>query len=176
LGGLSGLGRLLTPARQAAAVSPQGPVGTPLGHLSIASTPREVAAAIIHEAQRRGYTPGQTMAIVADAMQESNLNPRAVSPNRLWKSIFQQDASYPGRDDPNTAISEFFNRLGRHGGPSSPDIWKSIFWLQQAPGAASADAAYQSGRQAYLSEIRGKLGAAEAMYNSIVGAATTTVV
>jgi hypothetical protein len=45
-------------------------------------------------------------------------------------SIFQLDASYPGRHNPNLAIAEFFKRLDRHGGPSSPDIWKPIFWLQ----------------------------------------------
>ena len=78
-------------------------------------------------------------------MQESGLNPRAVSPNGEWESIFQQDSSYPGRRNPNTAISEFFNRLDTKGGPASPDIWKSIFWLQQAPGASSAEAAYAMG-------------------------------
>jgi len=86
-------------------------------------------------------SPYQTTAILADATQESNLSPRAQSPNRLWYSNFQQHASYPGRRNPNPAISEFFNRLDRHGGPSSPDIWKSIFWLQQRPGEQSAKAA-----------------------------------
>jgi hypothetical protein len=92
-----------------------------------------------------------------------------VSPNRLWVSIFQQDASYPGRHNPNLAIAEFFNRLDRHGGPSSPDIWKSIFWLQQRPGEASAQAAYAHGRQAYLAEIQGQHARAVAMYREIVG-------
>jgi hypothetical protein len=144
-------------------------VGTPLGALTPDSGPREVAAAIIHEAHRRGYSPYQTTAILADALQESDLSPRAVSPNRLWVSIFQQDASYPGRHNPNLAIAEFFNRLERHGGPSRPDIWKSIFWLQQRPGEASADAAYAHGRQAYLREIQGQHQRAVAMYRAIVG-------
>src|SRR4029077_12822203 len=112
-------------------LAPRGTVGTPLGQLTMDSTPDEVASAIIHEAQRRGYSPAQTIAILADGLQESGLHPRAVSPNRLWENIFQQHSSYPGRGDPNTAISEFFNRLQTHGGPTSPDIWKSIFWLQQ---------------------------------------------
>ena len=142
-------------------------VGTPLGALTPSSTPREVAAAIIHEAQRRGYSPRQTIAILSTAMQESGLNPKAVSPNGLWKDIFQQDSSYPGRDNPNLAISEFFDRLGRRGGPSSPDIWKSIFWLQQRPGDASASEALESGRQAYLTEVFSQRGRAEELYRDI---------
>ncbi|WP_454561935.1 hypothetical protein [Mycobacterium haemophilum] len=122
---------------------------------------------IIHEALRRGYSPRQTIAILADAMQESGLRPRAVSPNGLWESIFQQDSSYPGRGNPNTAILEFFNRLEHHGGPSSPDIWKSIFWLQQRPGEPSAEAAVAHGRQAYLTEIQSQLPRATAMYRDI---------
>jgi hypothetical protein len=110
----------------------------PLGALSSSSGPREVAAAIIREAQRRGYSPAQAIAILSTGMQESGLNPKAVSPNGEWESIFQQDSSYPGRRNPNTAISEFFNRLDTKGGSASPDIWKSIFWLQQAPGASPA--------------------------------------
>jgi hypothetical protein len=128
-----------------------------------------VASAIIHEAQRRGYSPYQTTAILSDAMQESNLKPRAQSPNKLWESIFQQDASYPGRRNPNLAIAEFFNRLDHHGGPGSPDIWKSIFWLQQRPGEPSAAAAYAHGRQAYLSEIQRQHHRAVSMYHDIAG-------
>ena len=149
--------------------SPGRAVGTPLGALTPDSSPREVASAIIHEAHRRGYSAYQTTAVLADALRESNLNPRAVSPNRLWVSLFQQDSSYPGRHNPNLAIAEFFNRLERHGGPSSPDIWKSIFWLQQRPGEPSAQAAVAHGRQAYLAEIQGQFQRAAAMYRSIVG-------
>jgi hypothetical protein len=175
LGGALGpwpmLARSVDPETSAAAGLPAAgrAAGTPLGALTPDSSPREVAAAIIHEAHRRGYSPYQTTAILADALQESNLSPRAVSPNRLWVSIFQQDASYPGRHNPNLAIAEFFDRLERHGGPSSPDIWKSIFWLQQRPGEASADAAYAHGRQAYLREIQGQHQRAVAMYRAIVG-------
>jgi hypothetical protein len=174
---LGGVGPLATQARSPAPkafAAARGPmstpvVGTPLGALTPDSSPREVAAAIIHEAQRRGYSPYQTTAILADAIQESDLSARAVSLNRLWVSIFQQDASYPDRDNPNLAIAEFFNRLGRHGGPSSPDIWKSIFWLQQRPGEPSAEAAYAHGRQAYLREIQGQYRRAVAMYRGIIG-------
>ena len=149
--------------------TPRGDVGTPLGGLTPDSPPREIAAAIIHEAHRRGYSPHQTIAILADAMQESALRPDAVSPNGLWISIFQQDSSYPGRDNPNTAISGFFDRLANHGGTSSPDIWKSIFWLQQRPCEPSAEIAIANGRQAYLAEIESQLPRATAMYSDITG-------
>ncbi len=179
---LSGLGGLTSPltslvsrfnpttsARTGGLPTPGSSAGTPLGALTVNSSPREVAAAIIHEAQRRGYSPEQTVAIVSTGMQESNLSPRAVSPNNAWESIFQQDASYPGRRNPNLAIAEFFNRLDRHGGPSSPDIWKSIFWLQQRPGDPSADIAFARGRQGYLTEVRSQIGPATALYRSITG-------
>jgi hypothetical protein len=157
--------------RTSGALSPAGLAGTPLGALTLNSSQREIAAAIIHEARRRGYSPSQTVPILADAMQESNLNPRAVSPNGLWKSVFQQDSSYAGRDNPNLAIAEFFNRLDKHGGPSSLDIWKSIFWLQQRPGEPSAELAYAHGRRGYLTEIMSKHVAAQQLYRDIVGTA-----
>ena len=142
--------------------------GTPLGRLTASSSPREVAAAIINEAARRGYSPQQTVAILATGLQESALNPRAQHPNGLWHGIFQQDSSYPGRGNPNTNISEFFNRLATHGGPQSPtDIYKTIFWLQQSPASASAESAYAGGRQAYMAEIRSKADMAAQMYRAI---------
>jgi hypothetical protein len=177
MSGLSGLGGPATmlaggfSPRDSGLVAPAGVAGTPLGALAVNSSAREVAAAIIHEARRRGYSPSQTVPILADAMQESNLSPRAVSPNGLWRGVFQQDSSYAGRDNPNLAIVEFFNRLDKHGGPSSPDIWKSIFWLQQRPGDPSADLAYSRGRRGYLTEIMSNRGAAQQMYHDIVGTA-----
>jgi hypothetical protein len=90
--------------------------GASLGRLTVNSSPREVAAAIIHEAHRRGYSPGQAIAILSTGLQKSGLNSRAAGPNRLWENIFQQDLS---------------DRLDRKGGPTSPNISKSIFWLQQ---------------------------------------------
>ena len=134
------------------------------------SSPREVAARILWEAHRRKYSRQQAIAILSTAMQESGLNPRAVSPNGEWENIFQQDASYPGRRDPNTAISEFFNRLDRKGGPDLPDIWKSIFWLQQRPGEPSAEAAVANGRKGYLVEIQSQLMPATRLYNELTAA------
>ncbi len=149
---------------------------SPVSRLTPNSSPRDVAAAIIQEARRRGYNPQQTVAILSTAMQESALNPRAMHPNGLWHGIFQQDTSYPGRSNPNTNISEFFNRLATKGGPSSPNIWKSIFWLQQAPGIASADQAFAGGRQHYMTEIQSKVGAATNMYQQITRSHAAAVV
>jgi len=166
-GGLPRISTLLTKPAAGADRIPVG-AGTPLGRLTASSSPREVAAAIVHEAQRRGYSPQQTVAILATGLQESALNPRARHPNGLWHGIFQQDSSYPGRGNPNTNISEFFNRLGTHGGPNSPtNIYKNIFWLQQAPALPSAEAAYASGRQAYMAEIMSKGDIAAQMYRAI---------
>lgn len=141
--------------------------GTPLGSLTPNSSPREVAAAIIGEALRRGYSHQQAIVILADAMQESNLNPKASGGGGAWHGVYQQDKSYPGRDDPNRNIAAFFDRLDHHGGPRSPDIAKSIFWLQQAPGAPSAAAAYTHGRQAYLTEFMRQHGRAAVLFNEI---------
>jgi hypothetical protein len=135
--------------------------------LTRSSTAREVAARIIWEAHRRGFSRHQAIAILSTAMQESGLDPKARSPNGLWESIFQQDASYPGRADPNAAISAFFDRLGAKGGPATQDIWKSIFWLQQRPGEPSAEAAYTHGRKGYLVEIQSQLMPATRLYNEL---------
>jgi len=148
-----------------------GGAGTGVGGLTLNSSPKQVAAAIIGEARRRGYSKRQAIAILSTAMQESGLRPRAVSPNGLWKSIFQQDSGYRNRDNPNAVIAQFFDRLERHGGPGSRDIWKSIFWLQQRPGEASAEAAYANGRRAYLSEIQSQQAHAERLYEEIVSTA-----
>ncbi|AYE99559.1 hypothetical protein C0J29_31850 (plasmid) [Mycobacterium paragordonae] len=142
----------------------------PVGGLRRDSSQRDVAATIVREARRRGYSPGQTIAILSAGLQESGLSPAASGGGGAWHGVFQQDAGYAGRDDPNQNISEFFNRLGTKGGPASPDIWKSIFWLQQRPGEASADAAFAHGRQAYLREIQSQLARAGRLYRDIAGA------
>lgn len=151
---------------------PIGDVRAVLGALHRNSSPREVAAAIIAEAKKRGYTAAEAIACLATSMQESALKPDAVSPNGLWKGPYQQDSGYPGRDNPNTAIDEFFNRLDRlrASAGASSDIWKNIFWLQQAPGISSADQAFATGRQAYLAEIQSQRSAATQMYEQLTAA------
>jgi hypothetical protein len=180
-GGLGGVGGLVSPLGSlASSVNPSSlagaglpatgaSAGMPLGLLTPNSSKRDVVAAIIHEARRRGYSPYQTTAIISDCLQESGANPRAQSPNGLWYGPFQQDSSYRGRRNPNLAIEEFFDRLDHHGGPRSPDIWKSIFWLQQRPGDSSAEAAVANGRAGYLREIMSKHGEAQKLYRDIVG-------
>jgi hypothetical protein len=128
-----------------------------------------VAARIIWEAHRRGYGRDQAIAILSTGLQESKLDPRAIGGGGAWHGIFQQDAGYKGRDDPNLNIGEFFERLDGKGGPQSSDIWKSIFWLQQRPGDPSADLAYARGRQDYLMEIQSQLPRARALYREITG-------
>lgn len=133
-----------------------------LGSLSGSSSKQDIASAIAGEASRRGYSQDQTAAILSTALQESGLNPAASGGGGAWKGIFQQDSSYPGRNDPNSNIEEFFNRLEKHGGTAG-DIWKNIFWLQQRPGEMSADAAFGNGRQGYLTEIQSQLDEANSL-------------
>src|SRR5262249_3462018 len=109
--------------------------------------------------------PGDRDLVHRDAREW--IEPKAISPNGLWESIFQQDASYPGSADPNIAISAFFDRLGAKGGAASSDIWKSIFWLQQRPAEPSAESAYAHGRKGYLVEIQSQLMPATRLYNQL---------
>ena len=129
----------------------------------------DVAAAIIGETRRRGYTRDESIACVSTGIQESGLRPSAVSPNGLWRGIYQQDASYPGRDDPEDNIWAFLERLDvkRRRPGASPDIWLNIFWLQQRPGEPSADAAYRNGREAYLTEIKRHSARAGELYDRL---------
>lgn len=126
-----------------------------VGNLTRQSSREEIARAIIGEGRKRGYTDDEIVAILSTAIQESNLDPTAEGGGGAWHGVFQQDSSYPGRDDPNSNIEEFFNRLDKKRTPGG-DIWKDIFWLQQAPGMASAESAYSGGRQAYMGEIQSR--------------------
>ncbi|QDM56114.1 tail length tape measure protein [Gordonia phage RogerDodger] len=132
------------------------PAGAGVGKLTRASSKDEVGEAIYWEARKRGYSHEDAIKIMSTGLQESGLDPEAVSDNGLWHGVYQQDGSYPGRDDPNKNIAEFFNRLDkkRQDPGASKDMWKNIFWLQQAPGIDTAEGAYSGGRQAYLDEIQ----------------------
>jgi phage-related protein len=143
-----------------------------LVNLTTKSSREDVARRIIARGQEQGYSPQQIQAILSDAAQESGLNPDIWSPNHEWYGIFQQDVGYKGRMDPNQQVDEFFKRLGEHGGTQG-DIWKNIFWLQQAPGRPSAEAAYAGGRQAYLTEIQRQQNqqTAAELYNQVTGGA-----
>lgn len=140
------------------------------GGLKSSSSPEEIAAVILGESQSRGYKqPDEGVAKVALGMQESGLDPAAIGGGGAWHGIFQQDTSYPGRDNPNTNITGFMDRLDEKTKlDPAADIWKRIFWLQQRPGEKTAEAAYQNGRKAYMDEIKSKEGEARAMYDRVV--------
>lgn len=142
-----------------------------LGQLTPASGFDDVADAIIGETIRRGYSYTETVASLSTGIQESGLRPRAISPNGLWRGIYQQDASYPGRDDPNRNIEAFLDRLDlkRRSPGASPDPFKNIFWLQQRPSEPTAEQAFRNGRQAYLTEIRQHIDRAKQLYHRFAG-------
>lgn len=157
-GDYSGGSSPLTPAGAAGG----GPVPVPT--LGGSPSKEEVAAAIYAQAKNRGYSDADAAAITSAGLQESGLDPQAIGGGGAWHGIFQQDESYEGRDDPNKNIDEFFNRLDeKTKADPNADIYKRIFWLQQAPGASSADSAYEGGRQAYLDEIRSHQAEAETL-------------
>ncbi|ROZ89015.1 phage tail tape measure protein [Gordonia sp. OPL2] len=137
--------------------------------LSPESSREDVARKIIAEGKRRGYNDAEIKAILATAIQESNLSPSAQGGGGAWHGVFQQDGSYPGRDDPNTNITGFYDRLDQKKRSQgwSTDPYRNIFWLQQRPGELSADAAVANGRQGYLSEIQSRAGEADSMFSSV---------
>jgi N-acetyl-anhydromuramyl-L-alanine amidase AmpD len=137
--------------------------------VSFSSTQVANANRIVIQGKQRGYTPAQTIACLSTAIQESMLDESAVSPNGAWVGVYQQDSGYPDRYTAEGNINGFFHRLdAKRNSPGwSPDIWKDIFWLQQRPGEASADAAYANGRQAYLTEIQSRTADATALYNQL---------
>lgn len=126
-----------------------------LGTLTATSSYDQVAQVIIAEAARRNYDPVPPL---ATAIQESGLRPGAINPAGPWVGIYQQDASYVGRYDPNLNIGAFFDRLdAKRKLPGwNADLWLNIFWLQQRPGEQSAAVAYANGRRAYLAEIKSR--------------------
>ncbi len=137
---------------------------------SLSREQQKIAFMIVDAASKRGYNVNQTQAILSTAMQESNLDPNAVSDNGLWEGIFQQDSGYGNnRKDPLTNITSFFDRLATKGGTEG-DIWKNIFWLQQRPAEKSADEAWNdpNARRAYMDEIKSQLPDATAFYQMLL--------
>ncbi len=132
----------------------------------------EVAAAIIQETVRRGYSRAESIACLSDAIQESGLR-MVWSKNGLWFGYYQQDGGYPNRMDPMGNIIGFLDRLDvkRRSPGASPDPFKNIFWLQQRPSEVSADEAYNdpAARRDYYDEIRRHIDQATELYDRFLG-------
>ena len=140
--------------------------GTPLGRLTVNSSPREVAAAIITRPTAAAIRRSRPWPSCRPPCRNQGLRPNAVSPNRAWVGIFQQDTSYPAAGipiPPSPSSSIALTSKGK----IFPEIYKTIFWLQQAPGHPSAEYAYSHGRQHYLAEIMSQQSRAAALYRSI---------
>lgn len=132
---------------------PDAPPGGAPGGASPSQS--QAASTIINEAKARGFSPEQIMAVLSTGLQESGLDEAARGGGGAWHGIFQQDTSYPGRDQASTNIKAFFDRLGAPGS----DIWGQIFGLQQGTPYNSPGA-----RRAYLTEIQSKLQQAQQLY------------
>ena len=152
----------------AGASAQSGPAEIQIPTLSPDSPKEDVARAIIAQGRKRGYSDDEIKAILSTGLQESGLQ-MATGGGGAWHGYFQQDESYPGRDDPNQNIAGFYDRLDekRSSGGGSGDIWKDIFWLQQRPGETSAEAAVNNGRQGYLGEIMSQQNDAGALFDEI---------
>jgi hypothetical protein len=133
-------------------------------------TPDEIAQFIFEETRRRGYQRHETVAVTSTGLQESGLR-MVWSSNHLWFGVFQQDEGYPNRMDPKGNVLGFLDRLDvkRQSPGASPDIWKTIFWLQQRPSEPTAEDAYRNGRQAYLTEIQRHITVSESYYDKFLG-------
>lgn len=130
----------------------------------------QVALLIIREGQRRGYNRDEIIACISTGIQESGLDQGAID-STGHIGVYQQNPGYPNRNTAEGNVGGFFDGLDgkRHSPGASADIWKNIFWLQQAPGRPSADAAYEQGRQGYLTEIKSRINAATQYYDRLVG-------
>lgn len=139
----------------AAAATGQQPAGIQDITLTKDSSREDVARKIIAEGRKRGYTDDQIADILSMAIQESNLDPNAVGGGGEWKGIFQQNSAYPGRDDPNTQITGFYDTLDKKKTDPgwSQNMDDNLFWVQQAPSAETAQAAVANGRGGYMDEI-----------------------
>lgn len=155
-----------------------GPAGRELSTLPMDltrnSSPEDVQKAIIAEGQRRGWSRQEIVAALSTARQESNFDPKALGGGGAWHGIFQQDTSYPGRDDPNKNIEAFFDRMDRMRNQTgrSDDPFENIFWLQQRPGESSAADALANGRRDYLDEISQWADAMGSVYDRLAGSAS----
>jgi hypothetical protein len=104
-----------------------------LGELTPDSSPREVAAAIIHEARRRGYSPEQAIAIVSAGLQESGLRHRAVRPNRLWESYSSKTRATRAGETPTWRSTNSSTVSTDTGDPTRPTFGNRSSGCSSAP-------------------------------------------
>ena len=124
------------------------------------TTKDQVAQLIVAEAKARGHSRDDCLAEMSCLYQESGWDETVWDATHTTYGIAQQDASYPNRSKGAAAqIAAFFDRLDKkRASPGHGDIWLNLFWLQQAPSRPTAALAYQLGRQAYLTEIKSRVG------------------
>lgn len=134
--------------------------------LTYQSSAEDVAAWLIGETIRRGYTRNESVAVCSTGFQESKLQ-MVWDPSHSWFGYFQQDGGYPNRSDPEGNCRGFLDRLDvkRKSPGASPDAYKNIFWLQQRPSDKTADDAFMKGRQNYYNEISQWNAKADAWYS-----------
>ncbi len=124
---------------------PGGLSGTPLGALTLNSSPREVAAAIIHEARGAAIHPVKRCQFWPTPCRKADSIPRRsaqtacgkTSSSRTHRILVATTRTWPSRSSSTVSTST----AARH----HPTSGKSIFWLQQRPGDATADIAYSRG-------------------------------
>lgn len=141
--------------------------------LTSTSSKDEVATAIIAEGRKRGYNNDQIVAVLADAIDESNLDPNANGGDQGIGGalgLYQQGNSYGSPDDrlnPNVAINAFYTRLDANGGKTG-DIWEKVVGVQQHDGA------YQGtqGDIWYMGQVKGHEPEARAYMERLNGGVT----
>ena len=154
---------------------PQAPNTVDVPTLTATSSKADVAKAIIAQGRKRGYSDEQINAILATALQESGLNPRADGGDQGIGGalgIFQQGNSYGARDDrfdPNKAIDAFYSRLDSNKGRQG-DIWEKIVGVQQHGGPYMGT----GGDHKYMGEIKTQEGAARKYMDANKAAPTPT--
>lgn len=151
-----------------------------VGSLTAQSTKEQIAAAIISEGRKRGFSDTDIRAVLATVLTEDKEFDPTVSGGVQGAAgevlgLFQQGESYGSaedRTDPNKAITAFYNRLGETTGD---DIYQRITGVQQHGGA------YQGtgGDQAYMDLLQSNATAADELFSKVAstlgtGSALTT--
>jgi N-acetyl-anhydromuramyl-L-alanine amidase AmpD len=126
----------------------------------MAATKDQVAQIIVGEAKARNHTRDECLAELSGLYQESGWDETIWDPTHTTYGVAQQDGSYPNRFQGAAAqVKAFFDKLDiKRASPGHGDIWLNICWLQQAPNWPSAQYWWDNGRQAYLTEIKSRIG------------------